>query len=100
MDATVIVLVTVALFVWGLISKRLERAELTGPIVFVVVGACSAWAGLVEGPRVPEHLTPVVEIALVWVLFSDAARLPLQQVRRDLGRYVRLLAVGLPLTLA
>src|SRR4051812_29300122 len=99
MDATVTVLVTVALFVWGLVSKRLERAELTGPIVFVLVGASLAWMGLVEGPREPEDLTPLVEVALVWVLFSDAARLPLRQVRRDLGRYVRLLAVGLPLTL-
>ena len=33
----------------------------------------------------------MVEITLVWVLFSDAARLPLQQLRRDVGRYVRLL---------
>src|SRR3954447_8140064 len=99
MDPAVTVLITATLFVWGLVSKRLERAELTGPIVFVVVGASLAWAGLIEGPKRPEHLTPLVEIALVWVLFSDAARLPLQQARQDLGRYVRLLALGLPLTL-
>ena len=35
----------------------------------------------------------------MWVLFSDAARLPLQQLRRDVSRYVRLLGVGLPLTI-
>jgi len=99
MDATVTVLITATLFVWGLVSKRLERAELTGPIVFVLVGASLAWAGLAQGPTRPEHLTPLVEIALVWVLFSDAARLPLRQMRRDLSRYVRLLAIGLPLTL-
>jgi NhaP-type Na+/H+ or K+/H+ antiporter len=34
----------------------------------------------------------------VWLLFSDAARLPIQELRRDVGRYVRLLAVGLPLS--
>jgi NhaP-type Na+/H+ or K+/H+ antiporter len=36
---------------------------------------------------------------LVWVLFSDAARVPVQAIRHDLGPYVRLLAVGLPLTM-
>ena len=35
----------------------------------------------------------------MWVLFSDAARLPVQQLRRDAGRYMRLLGVGLPLTI-
>jgi sodium/hydrogen antiporter len=99
MEATVIVLVTASLFVWGLASRRLARSELTGPIVFVVVGAVIAWTGLVVGPDKPEALTPLVQLALVWVLFSDAARLPLPQVRRDLGRYVRLLAIGLPLTI-
>jgi NhaP-type Na+/H+ or K+/H+ antiporter len=33
------------------------------------------------------------------VLFSDAARVPVQKFRRDLGQYVRLLGVGLPLTI-
>jgi len=98
MEATVVVLVTLTLFVWGVVSKRLERAELTGPIVFVVIGALLAWSGLVTGPDKPEQLTPLVEITLVWVLFSDAARLPLQKLRRDLGPYVRLLGIGLPLT--
>ncbi|MGY1606725.1 hypothetical protein [Geodermatophilus sp. SYSU D00700] len=34
----------------------------------------------------------------MWVLFSDASAVPFGQVRRDLGRYLRLLAVGLLLT--
>jgi NhaP-type Na+/H+ or K+/H+ antiporter len=37
-------------------------------------------------------------VTLVLVLFSDAAAVPFDQVRRDLGRCVRLLAIGLPLT--
>jgi sodium/hydrogen antiporter len=99
MGVTALVLVTAALFGWGLVSQRVERADLTAPIVFVVVGAILAWMGLVEGPAGPEAVTPLVEITLVWVLFSDAARLPLQQLRRDLGRYLRLLFIGLPLTI-
>ena len=86
MDVTAIVLVTAALFVWALLSARLERADLTAPIVFIAVGAALAGLGLVDGPSAPEALTPLVEVTLVWVLFSDAARLPVQQLRRDVGR--------------
>ena len=99
MHVTAVVLVTAAVFGWGLVSARLERADLSAPIVFMVIGAALAAFGLVDAPSAPETLKPLVEITLVWVLFSDAARLPLQQLRRDLGRYVRLLGVGLPLTI-
>lgn len=76
MDVTAIVVVTAALFAWGLISNRLERADVTAPIAFVVVGLALAALGLVDGPSGPEAVTPLVELTLVWVLFSDAARLP------------------------
>ena len=98
MDSTVIMLVTAAVFGWGVVSKRLARADLTAPIVFIVVGALLAWAGLVDGPEESAALTPLVEVTLVWVLFSDAARLPLRDLRHDVGRYARLLGIGLPLT--
>ena len=99
MDVTVVVVATAALFAWGLLSNRLERADLTAPIVFTAVGATVAAFDLVQGPSGPEALTPLVEVTLVWVLFSDAARLPFTELRRDWGRYLRLLGVGLPLTI-
>ena len=99
MEMTALVVITAALFGWGLASARLQRAQLTAPIVFVALGAVLAWSGLADGPEAAEQLTPLVEITLVWVLFSDAARLPLSDLRRDVGRYVRLLGIGLPLTI-
>ena len=99
MELTVVVLITAALFAWALVSVRLQQADLTAPIVFTALGAAMAWFGLIGGSSPPAGITPIVEITLVWVLFSDAARLPLQQLRRDVGRYVRLLGVGLPLTI-
>ncbi|GAA2165920.1 sodium/proton antiporter (CPA1 family) [Humibacillus xanthopallidus] len=98
MNVSALVVVAATLFGWGLVSKRLARADLTAPIVFIVVGAALTWTGLIEGPEEPAALTPLVEITLVWVLFSDAARLPMRELRQDVGRYLRLLAVGLPLT--
>ena len=99
MDVTVVVVVTVALFAWGLLSNRLERADLTAPIVFTAVGAVVAAFDLLHGAAGAKSLKTLVEVTLVWVLFSDAAKLPLADLRHDSRRYLRLLAVGLPLTI-
>ena len=98
MDSALVMFVAAALFGWGLVSRRMTRSDLTAPIVFIVVGALLAWVGLVDGPEESAALTPLVEVTLVWVLFSDAARLPLRELRKDMGRYARLLGIGLPLT--
>lgn len=99
MNEMAVVVITAALFVWALVSARLQRADLTPPIVFLVLGGALAGSGLVEGSTIPETYAPLVEVTLVWVLFSDAAGLQLQQLRRDAGRVARLLGLGLPLTL-
>ena len=99
MGETAVLVIAASIFLWGVISTRLERADLTAPIVFMAVGAVLAGAGAVHGPSAPETVKPLVEITLVWVLFSDAARLRLQDLRADLGMCVRLLAIGLPLTI-
>ena len=98
MDVTAALIVMTAIFAWGVVSARLERAGLTAPIVFTAAGAALVGFGLVDAPSAPERLTLLVEITLVWVLFSDAARVRVHDLRDDLGRFVRLLAVGLPLT--
>ena len=95
----VIVVVMAVIFAWGAVSARLERADLSAPIIFVAVGAVLAAFSLVDAAAAPETLKPLVEITLVWVLFSDAARVPVRDLREDLGRCVRLLGVGLPLTI-
>jgi hypothetical protein len=53
-DATVIAVATAALFAWGLISNRLERADVTAPIAFIAVGATlavSTWSTVRRDPR-------------------------------------------------
>src|SRR4051812_44594455 len=99
MGVTAVAVIAAAVFVWGAVSARLRRADLTAPIVFVAVGAVLAGLGLVGTPSAPEGLKPLVEGTLVWGLFSDAARIRLPDLRQDLGRCVRLLGVGLPLTI-
>ncbi|MGY1802191.1 cation:proton antiporter [Blastococcus sp. SYSU D00922] len=90
--------VATAVFLWGAGSARLQRADLTAPMAFVAVGALLGATGVVGSADVVPALRPLVEITLVWVLFSDAARVPLGELRSDAARCVRLLAIGLPLT--
>ena len=92
-------LVVGAIFLWGTVAARFERADLAAPIVFTLLGAGMAGLGWVNATAAPETLKPLVELALVWVLFSDAARVRIHDLRADLGRVVRLLGIGLPLTI-
>ena len=99
MIATSIALISLAVFIWGLFSARLGRADLSAPIVFVVVGLLlSTWTQGTEPEAAREAIKVLAEVTLVWVLFSDAAGVAFGQVRHDLGRIVRLLGIGLPLT--
>jgi NhaP-type Na+/H+ or K+/H+ antiporter len=88
-------------FVWGAMSARLERLDMTAPIVFTVAGLL-----LTHGPLAPLGITPsphvvevLAEVTLALVLFSDASRVGLGQLKADLGPCLRLLGIGLPLTI-
>ena len=88
-------------FAWGTLSARLERFDMTAPIVFTVAGVL-----LTHGPLAPLGITPgsevvklLTEATLALVLFSDASRVRLHQLRADRGLCLRLLGIGLPLTI-
>ena len=89
-------------FAFGLVSRRLEGTVLTAPIVFVVGGAVlgSAGLGLVELGLDDHAVLLLGEIALALVLFTDAARINLSALRQNQGLPLRLLGIGMPLTIA
>jgi NhaP-type Na+/H+ or K+/H+ antiporter len=91
----------VIVIVWSLVSRPLDRRGITSALFFTaagfVVGASAlGWLDVSVESAVAERVT---EIALVLLLFSDAARLDLPALRRELGWPSRLLLIGLPLTL-
>lgn len=91
-------LVLLLLFLWGLCSQRVERVELTAPAVFVLVGLVLATClGSMDLAPSGETVKGLAEICLTWILFADAARLSFRVLRPDLGLYLRLLLIGLPL---
>ena len=100
MAAAAIALITVTIFIWGVFSARLDRADLSAPIVFVTAGLLISQLFHPLEPAVWQEGTRVLaEVTLVWVLFADASRIGLREFRADVGLYLRLLAGGLSLTI-
>ena len=89
-------------FAFGLVSRRLEGSVLTAPIVFVIAGTIlgPAGLGLVKFALDGHAVLLVGEIALALVLFTDAANTNLSSLRQNEGLPLRLLSIGMPLTIA
>ena len=96
-------LLTIAavLLLYGVVSRPLDKRGVTSALVFTVVGLALGTAGLelLELELESAVAETVTEIALALLLFSDAARLDLLELRRHRKWPSRLLLVGLPLTL-
>ena len=97
-------LAIVALTLLGVaaVSRRLSGTPVTPAMVFVAVG-------LLVGPQVLDGIgldsksstvRALAEATLALVLFCDASRVDLRQLRREVGVPLRLLGIGLPLTIA
>ena len=94
-------IVTALVFAWGTLSARLERFDVTAPIIFVLAGLLLTHGPLAPLGSVPspELVKALAEATLVLVLFSDASRVGLRDLHADLGLCLRLLGIGLPLTI-
>jgi sodium/hydrogen antiporter len=94
-------IVAALVFGWGTLSARLERFDVTAPIIFVAAGLLLTHGPLTVIGIKPSHelIKQLTEFTLALVLFSDASRVGLHELRADSGLYLRLLGVGLPLTI-
>ncbi len=93
--------IVVIIIVWSAFSAPLDRRGITSALFFTVAGfvvgaSALGWLDVSVESAVAERVT---EIALVLLLFSDAARLDLRSLRRELSWPSRLLLIGLPLTM-
>jgi NhaP-type Na+/H+ or K+/H+ antiporter len=89
------------LLAYSIFAGRLESRLLNGPLMFML-------AGLILGPAVlgvlqlrigKDGLKILAELTLAIVLFSDAAKADLKVLRAYEGLPLRLLLIGLPLTI-
>lgn len=101
MDSLSLALITGSLLLYSLISGRLQGTIITAPLVFIIFGFVVGNGGLSVVTIDPSHsaIHFIAEFTLILVLFSDAARIDLGLLRRDHNLPVRMLILGLPLTI-
>lgn len=94
-------LIAIALLGVATVSRRISGTPLTPAIIFVSFG-------LLIGPKVlggidlestSSTVRALAEATLAFVLFSDASRIDLKHLRREVSVPLRLLGIGLPLTI-
>lgn len=96
-----LVAVAGVLFLYAIASGRLSSTPLSGPIVFVGAGLLlgPAGTGLILPREDAGLVRGILELALVLVLFTDATSVSSAALRRQDVVPIRLLAIGLPLTM-
>lgn len=102
MNTEAIGAIAIFIFAFGLISRRLEKSVITPPMAYVIYGLLisSAALGWLQSVSINnEVIRTLAEITLVVVLFTDASRIQLKLLRREYSLPLRLLGLGLPITI-
>ena len=102
MDPITLLVIALCVLVFGLVSRRIEASLLTAPMLFTAVGllAGPSGAGIISLDLNGAATHVIIELTLVLVLFTDASRIRLNELRRGFRLPLRLLVIGLPLTIA
>ncbi|HZO79313.1 MAG TPA: cation:proton antiporter [Solirubrobacteraceae bacterium] len=94
-------IVAAAVLVVAGVSRRLTDTPFTPAMAFVVIGLLVGSLVIDEVTSAPTSGTvrTLAEATLAVVLFADASRIKLRRLRRESAVPLRLLAIGLPLTI-
>jgi NhaP-type Na+/H+ or K+/H+ antiporter len=89
------------LIAYATVSWRLQRLNVSGAMFFTTAGLLAGPAlGLLDLDVRGEHVKLLAEVTLTLVLFADASRISLRALQREFAVPLRLLGIGLPLTIA
>ena len=96
-----LIIFSIAIFAYSLISHRIEGSMVTAPMIFVAIGLLVSPEGLdiLSLGANNELILAFAELALVLILFSDAARIDFRSLKANRSYPSRLLLIGLPLTI-
>ncbi len=96
-------------FLYSLISKRVERSVITGPMVFALAGIGAFFVAPAISAYFPElssiltianpTILVIGELTLAVILFSDATRISFRDTLAENMLPGRLLGIGMPLTI-
>ena len=96
-------LATIAVLLIGFaaVSRRLEAFNVTAAMFFTAAGLLAGPIfGLLDLSLGSAEVKLIAEITLTLVLFADASRISVRTLRREYAVPLRLLGIGLPLTIA
>lgn len=101
MDTESFLVIAAGLVAFAMISGKLSNTIITPPMIFAAFGLVISGAvlGIADVEFENDIIHTLAELTLVFVLFTDAARIDLKLLRRDHNLPVRLLVGGLPLTI-
>jgi NhaP-type Na+/H+ or K+/H+ antiporter len=96
-----VAVIALTLLGFAAISGRIEGTPITAAMIFTAVGLLvgSEALGLIDVPPAGETVKLLAEATLALVLFADASRIDVGALRGELSVPLRLLGIGLPLTL-
>jgi sodium/hydrogen antiporter len=93
--------IAVLLLAYAVLSRRLESFDISAAMFFMTGGLLAGPVlGLLDEPIRSHDVKLLAEVTLTLVLFADASRISVPTLRRELAVPFRLLAIGLPLTIA
>ncbi|MCU7844439.1 MAG: sodium:proton antiporter [Candidatus Thiodiazotropha sp. (ex Monitilora ramsayi)] len=100
MSEITLLLILTGIAAFALFSGPIGRGSLTPPMVFTTLGLMMSpiffgWVDLSIDNRV---IHVIAEVTLILVLFTDAARIDLKRLRSDHDIPLRMLLIGMPLT--
>lgn len=87
-------------FAFSMVGRRLSGTIVTAPLVFLAIGWVLSLTGLLPHVAMEGTLHLVAEVALIVVLFLDAAQIDMRILRVRHVWPMRMLIIGLPLTIA
>ncbi len=85
---------------FSMIARRLSSTVLTAPMVFIGFGFLLAQTEMMPHAEAETVLHLVAEVALILLLFLDAAQINLKVLRKRHIWPLRMLTIGLPLSIA
>jgi NhaP-type Na+/H+ or K+/H+ antiporter len=102
MESWSLAVIAALVLVYAAVSRRLDRSPVTPAIFFVGAGLVAGGEALgwIDLGIETESVRLLAEATLALVLFADASRIDLGKLRREYALPVRLLGIGLPLTIA
>ena len=101
MDNLTFTLIALFIFIFGVVAKRLHRSVITPPMLFVGMGFLMSKSifGLFELHVEHAIIHTIAELTLILILFTDAAKINLKILKKQYHIPLRLLSIGMPLTI-